>query len=573
MLGYRKSKIVWLLTAENILICGLALCCGILLGAVFHKGIVADITWALGLSVDAASMPLFNKGAISYAAIFVLAVIIALLFSNMLTVRKATLIGLVRFDRKAEKIVKPNAVSALFGLLCILAGYCFAADILRGRSSFWHAVGFSPIALLVLCLVSVGTVLFIRSFLPWFWNRAKARKRSFYRPVKIINTPGFIYRIRTNTKTFIMLAFLMAGTLIITGALALTLYYPIAAISRIIPSEIEFRAEDEEMADMAAQIVNEKAGNATVASTALINATSPSEKLPYEYSIGTQKGDAANERIIRNPAFECIGVTAYSTLLNQQGRIEEVDSLLPLGDGECILVKYQPNQDGSTEDGYIYVLNADTPLSLTVKCSTLLNPIGFANSVATLVVPDSVYDELLRSDLPTTEVISINGTDKTEIQNIYDELSALTNGSPYLVCSSIRTDEIIHDNSSTFLLLGFLVVLFFIASGSILFFNNISAVTEAKSEYTILARMGYSRKLIKTVLSKQISVFYAIPLFIGLLHSAFAILCYKVALVQSILGNSLTVYLPVAFAYLLTFAIFGIYYLLTIRACKKIVFS
>jgi putative ABC transport system permease protein len=85
--------------------------------------------------------------------------------------------------------------------------------------------------------------------------------------------------------------------------------------------------------------------------------------------------------------------------------------------------------------------------------------------------------------------------------------------------------------------------------------------------------MGYSGKLIKTVLSRQISVFYSVPLFIGLLHSAFAIMCYKVALVQNILGNSLTVYLLVAVAYLLTFTIFGVYYLLTLRACKKIVFS
>jgi putative ABC transport system permease protein len=141
--------------------------------------------------------------------------------------------------------------------------------------------------------------------------------------------------------------------------------------------------------------------------------------------------------------------------------------LLPLGDGECILVKYEPNQDGSTEDGDIYVLNANTPITLTVKITTLSNPIGFANSVATLVVPDSIHNELLRSDLPATRVISINGTDKTENREIYDELSALLNGSPYLVCSSARAAEIIHENSSTFLLLGFLVVLFFIASGSI----------------------------------------------------------------------------------------------------------
>jgi putative ABC transport system permease protein len=85
-----------------------------------------------------------------------------------------------------------------------------------------------------------------------------------------------------------MLTFLMAGTLTVTGESALSLYYPIAAISRIIPSEIEFRAENETMADMAGKVAGEKAENATVTSTKLIYVTSPSEKLPYEYRIGTQ---------------------------------------------------------------------------------------------------------------------------------------------------------------------------------------------------------------------------------------------------------------------------------------------
>lgn len=573
MLGYRKSKIVKLLTAENIVVCGLALICGILLGAFFHKGIVAIITWILGLSIDIATIPLFNQNAIIYAVIFVIAVIFVLLISNMLTVYRTTLIGLVRFDKKAEKNLKISVTGALFGLLCILCGYLLALDIRRGQGSFWYTIGFSPIALLDLCLVSVGTIFFIRSFLPWVWKRAKLRKHSFYRPVQIVNIPSLIYRVRSNTKTFIMLTFLMAGTLTITGALALTLYYPISAVSRIIPSEIEFRTENTAQVDMATRIVNENANSATLMNTILINVTSPSENLPYEYNVGSQKGDAEHEKILRTPAFECMSETDYVTLLNQQGRGDEADGLLPLHQNECILVKYEPNQDGSTENGNIYVLVADMSISLTVKNTTLLNPIGFANSLATLIVTDDVYNELLRSDLPTTHVVSINGTDAVESDIIYNKLYTLLDGSPYLMSSSVRVGVIIHENSSTFLLLAFVVVLFFIASGSILFFNNISAATEAKDEYTILSRMGYSQKLIKTVLSKQILVCYCVPFIIGLLHSAFAIICYKVALVQNILGNSIEVYAPIVLAYLLTFAIFGVYYFLTLQSCKKIVFG
>lgn len=572
MLGYRKAKIIKLLTTENILVCGLALLCGILLGGLFHKGIVACITWALGLSIDTASIPLFNQNAIAYAVIFVVAVIIVLLISNIRTVSRTTLIGLVRYNKKAEKGLKTSTIGAIFGLICILGGYALAVDITRGHNSLWYTIGYSPVALLVLCLVSVGTIFFIRSFLPWFWNRAKARGSSFYRPIPIVNIPGFIYRIRTNAKTFIMLAFLMAGTLTVTGALALSLYHPIEAISRIIPSEIEFRADNPAIAEEAAQIANNISEDAELMNTVLVYTTSLSDNLPYEYSIGSQKGDTEFEKILRTPSFECMSETDYLTLLEQHGHGGEVSELFPLNQNECILVKYEPNQDGSTERGAIYVLEADEPITVSVKDTTLLNPIGFANSVATLVVSDDTYSELLGSNLSTTQVISINGIDAADSDIIYQKLYDLLDGSPYLVSASARAAEITHENSSTFLLLAFLVILFFIASGSILFFNNISAVTEAKDEYAILSRIGYSRKLLKKLLSKQIFVCYFIPLVIGLLHSAFAIMCYKTALVQNILGNSLAVYMPVILSYGLTLAIFGIYYLITVRSCRKIVF-
>ncbi len=61
--------------------------------------------------------------------------------------------------------------------------------------------------------------------------------------MKIIAIPNFIYRIRSNSKTLIMLTLLSATTLTVSSVMALSLYYPIASVSRIAPSEIEFRVE------------------------------------------------------------------------------------------------------------------------------------------------------------------------------------------------------------------------------------------------------------------------------------------------------------------------------------------
>jgi putative ABC transport system permease protein len=568
MLGYRKSKIIILLALENIFVCVASFLLGIVLGALTHKGIVAATTKLLALNISNSEIPFFNTKSIAYSAIFVAAVIIFLIISNTLTVRRITLLELVRYEKKAERKIKIRVLPAIFGTVTLLSGYLLAINITQGKESLWYKIGYSPIALLTALLIGLGTILSIHSFLPWIMATAKKNKRTFFTPEKIITIPGFVYRIRTNAKTLIMLTLLMAATLTATGTIALTLYYPITAVERIIPSEIEFRVADTEL-DNAMLIINKYTDNATITQTDIISVPATANKLPSEYSLGSQKGTIELEKIARTPCFECISESVYRTLLGAQGRLKEASDLLPIKLDECILVKYTPNLDGNFEKGEIYTLQSTETIPLEVKNTTLLNPIGFTNSIGTLIVTDEVYNKLAASNLPTTHIVSLNGQELKGNNQLFSALSELLQDSPYLVSSSARVEEIIYTNSSTFLLLGFLVFLFFIATGSILFFNNITAVTESKSEFVILRRMGYDRKLIKKIIRNEVFAFFAIPFIIGILHSIFALICYKTMLMQNILGDSLAVYMPVIAAFAGTLIITGIYYVLTIRACNK----
>lgn len=53
--------------------------------------------------------------------------------------------------------------------------------------------------------------LFIASFLPFAVQKSKQHKKTFYTETKIVTVPDFIYRIRSNAKTLIMLTLLSAG--------------------------------------------------------------------------------------------------------------------------------------------------------------------------------------------------------------------------------------------------------------------------------------------------------------------------------------------------------------------------
>lgn len=580
LLGYRKFTILSLLTFENILTCSGAFIIGLVLGALVHKSIVFGITALLNLSIDNSQIPFFNINAINKTIIFIALVVLVLAISNGKFLYKTSLIKLIRYEKSTEKKLKFRKIPAFMGFIMILSGYCLSLDILRGAKSVWISIGFYQMGLITMIIIVIGTVLFINSFLPYIMQKSKKNKRAFYTGTKIITIPNFIYRIRSNSKTLIMLTLLSATTLTVSSVMALSLYYPIASVSRIAPSEIEFRVEKNKQIEDVKQIVSQYMSNTDdiiFTQTNIYKVKSSSKDLPFEYEIGASKNNLSNsssskEVISRESGFECISFSDYYTLLKAQNRTKLIKQLTPLRDNECILMKYQPNNDGYSENGTIYLLlinGKETPV--TVRETSLNNAISFANSVGTLIVNDSIYEQIAQSKLPMTSILSINGKSIKNNENLYSNISDYLDGSPYLQGYSHRINDLLSINSSTFLLIGFLVVLFFIASGSILYFNNISAISDSTSDYKILQKMGYTNIQIKKIIKKQVLPFFNIPFLLGIVDCIFATLVYKTALMQNLLGNSLSQYIPVIIAIFLTSVVYLIYYIFTIKSCCKIV--
>ncbi|HBF4993631.1 TPA: ABC transporter permease [Clostridioides difficile] len=580
LLGYRKFTILSLLTFENILICSGAFIIGLVLGALAHKGIVFGITALLNLSIDNSQIPFFNINAINKTIIFIALVVLVLAVSNGKFLYKTSLVKLIRYEKSAEKKLKFRKIPAFMGFIMILSGYSLSLDILRGAKSVWISIGFYQMGLITMIIIVIGTVLFINSFLPYIMQKSKKNKRAFYTGTKIITIPNFIYRIRSNSKTLIMLTLLSATTLTVSSVMSLSLYYPIASVSRIAPSEIEFRVEKNKQIEDVKQIVSQYTSNTDdiiFTQTNIYKVKSSSKDLPFEYEIGTSKNNLSNsssskEVISRESGFECISFSDYYTLLKAQNRTKLLKQLTPLRDNECILMKYQPNNDGYSENGTIYPLlvnGKETPVA--VRETSLNNAISFANSVGTLIVNDSIYEQIAQNKLPMTSILSINGKSIKNNENLYSNISDYLDGSPYLQGYSHRINDLLSINSSTFLLIGFLVVLFFIAVGSILYFNNISAISDSTSDYKILQKMGYDNIQIKKIIKKQVLPFFNIPFLLGILDCIFATLVYKTALMQNLLGNSFSQYIPVIIAIFLTSVVYLIYYILTIKSCCKIV--
>lgn len=562
LLGYRKSAMLKLLTLENIFVCIGGFVIGVIAGGLLHKGVTAGITALLGLAIDNSQIPLINWDAVKSNLIFVAVVLITLALSNGRLLAKSTLLDLVRLEKKTEKPIRPHLLFAVIGVLLLVFGYALALDMLRGESSVWKTIGFSPIALLTMLTVVLGTIFFIYSFLPFACQWIKHRKPMLYRENTIIVVPKFMHRIRSNAKSLILLILLSAGTLAVFGATTLSVWYPYQSLERIIPSAIEYRISNEQQREAALQALNSTLGenNYQYHETTILKTTASADSLPVEYSISEDKG--------RTPGFECISQNDYQALLEAQGKKNELPQL---ADTECVLLKYHPDPEQADLNAayHLDIGNGETA-DVTVIQTSLENPIGFANNVGTLVLSDNLYQQMLGKDLEKILVASVNGPKMRSDNSAYEALHAVMPDNIYLASASQRGTELITASSSTYLLICFATVIFLIATGSILYFQNISAVTYDQSDYEIMQRMGYSPAMIKKTVRRQVQIYYLIPYVMGLLHSVFAIICYKSALMDDLLGKSSAVILPVFLAIAIFSVIYLIYYQVTKRSCYKI---
>ena len=561
LLGYRKSDMLRLLTIENIFVCLGGMIVGIFAGSLLHIGVTAGIVALLGLTIDMQAIPFINPQAVSSIFLFILVVLLTLTISNAILLLRSTLLDLVRLEKKVEKPVHPNIILSIAGILFLLGGYLLALDMVRGAQSVWTTIGFSPIALLTLVLVVVGTILFIYSFVPFACQCIKKRHKALYQENTIIVVPKFMHRIRSNAKSLILLILLTAGTLSVFGATTLSVWYPYRAVNRIVPSAIEYRVEDQQQSKQALEALAKGMKNSAyqVQETILLKITASSDHLPDEYGIS---GEA-----VRTPGFECMSLTDYNTLLNSQGKESAISEL---DDTDCILVKYRPDPENS-DLGAVYHLNIgdNKTMEVTVVQTTLDNPIGFANSVATLIVSDQLYQTIASGQPDQITVVSINGGNTRSDGTAYTILKDAMPDNMYLASAWQRQTDIIQLNSSTYLLIAFATIIFLIATGSILYFQNLSAITYDRDDYDILQRMGYNRSMIERCVRRQIQIYFIIPYVMGMLHSIFAIICYKSALMDDVLGQASEIVLPVLLAVGIFTIIYFTYYQVTKYSCYR----
>lgn len=554
LLGFSKKKISLLLVYESTILTIISFLLSILLGSILY--IVVNKLLITVLEIREVSLNQFiNTTAVYNSFLLILIMTITIIISNIYELKKLTLINLVNLSKKKEKRMKNRPIVGVIGFLLLILGYSISINIIKGTESIWAKIGYMPIAFLVLCSTVLGTVIVIRYSVALILSKIRGNKNILYTEISNVVIPRFTYRMNSKSKILIVVTLLVSATTSMLSCLVLSLYFPVKATERINPSAIEYTLNNEEARKSIKRLSNSYNFNSNT--TEILQLKSYSEaKVPYEY---TKK---------ENHSFDVISESTFKQLLESQKSVYDFNKLKS---GEGIFINYYSNDESLNQEYKLKLGNTSESKTIKVVANTIKNPISFQNSIATLVVSDDDYNDMkLENSIERKTIFSLNGEGLRDDKEFYNDIHKIIKDTDKGFSSSYSRNSMIKEaNGSTFLLLSFITILFFITTGNMLYFTNVVETLNVKGEYFILSKMGYSLKHMKKIIRREIFLMYSIPLGIGILNGLFALICYRYMLVDNLLGSLSILKFPLIYTGSIFTIVYTIFYAITIRACER----
>ena len=545
LIGLSKGWVARYLIIENTLLGLGALLIGIVCGALLSRLFLLILMKLLGLEgVLGISI---NAKAIFMTVLVFLIIIVFTSIQVLLSIYRTTLLDLFQADKQQEHPNKPRpflaTVMALLGISLIGFGYQLSGHMLNDQL-FLNM-------LLVLSTTIAGTYLVFRVTISWgiYWFRK--RKNGLLGLYNSLSLAPLMHRMRSNASSLTLITVLSAMAITLVS-IAYSLYYTVEQDTRL-QMPYDFLIENREQEAEAFRLELEQEG--------IDFQHGQVEALRIKGSIhGSQtENDGVTRDLLWLPAEQLI----------QTGKVLKVPS-----NGEVIFYNARANieafMDVNTESS-----NQDMWLELQgkpdiypISSMILENIINYNVYGLQLLASETTIDEIREQ----TEYFEEIRFDTFLIPNKQEREQASSIYEKYVPKDSFMPDFYSEYQNSLqkfgllIFISAFLGLAFLIATGSILYFKQMTEAEQEKQSFKTLRQLGFDVNMImKGIARKQAFVFF-IPLLIGLLHSWFAVKAASILVISSITVPTITA----MGMYALIYFIFAV---LTLRYYRKIVKS
>lgn len=547
LIGMTKGLVIRLIAFENMLLFVGAVLVGIVVGLLSSR-LFAMILLKV-LQFDAVVAMTFSKEAVLHTAIMFSVLLVIILLQMAWIVRTSTLLQLFHASKQADERVKSfsswQMLLGAIGLALIVYGYYKSTILFEDPMELLNNM------LIILAATIGGTFLVFRFSVAFVFNVIRMSKKGHLNLADVLALTPIMHRMKENSKSLTLITVLTAVSLAITTLSYISYYSSEADAAIEIPGDyVAVNGREEaflrelDALDVAYDLKTTRIATGEIESSAFLS----EELIQYLNDDRSEVlivplSDYANVELAPNEVI----VTSYNGFMSSSMPIEEgTETKLYIGDEAIpITVKH---------------INDDTVLTWRV---TSAGPV--------LVVADDMYDRFEQSNgqqefFMQTAITLKSDAHKQQIEQLYKTTGANVLNEEGKTLSSLV--DVQQENLSlygtTIFVTAFLGLAFLLATGSILYFKQMSEADEEMASYTVMRKIGFTEQdILRGIVYKQLFNF-GVPLIVGLLHSYFA--------VKSgwfLFGNEMTTPLLVTMG--LYVSMYVVFALLTIRYYKKVI--
>lgn len=573
MLGMEKRHIAGILCYESLYVALIGIAGGLLCGILLHKLVTLALFKLLRFDVPFGFT--ISTVAIKASVILFTSIIVITLLFNLVGIRRAKPIELLKSSSAGEREPKSKWILALIGVLSLGAGYYIA---LTTKS----AIRALTIYFLAVFLVIIGTYCLFTAISIVVLKQLRRNKKLYYKTKYFIGISGMLYRMKRNAVGLANICILSTMVLVmVSGTLSLYLgtedmidrFCPGQIVPQItINSESKNGFQKDIMIEKIKDIIEKNDGKITRFEdyTYLAFAAGKGENYYHTNIENGFNADFAQLCFITQEDFR--KVTGKETNLEENEILFFSDTMK---DKENIRIE-------TGDYTFDFTIVEHLKSFPSVGNLTAIVDTGYA-----VVKDEQVLRALYKGQKSAygekasgLEWVAIIDTDlkeddqikcAREIGNLSQE-DVMGDYKGLLVNTRAENSADFYATSGGFLFLGlFLGFLFNMATVLIIYYKQISEGYEDKARFEIMQKVGLPKKEIRCSVSMQILIVFFAPLAVAAIHVAFDFkLMVKLLSLFSLTDNRLT--MLCTFGTLLGFAvIYGIVYWLTARTYYKIV--
>ena len=542
--GMTTKQIKKYVLIENTIISILSIATGIFTGLVFSKLFLMAMEAFMDISLP------FN---ISFKALGLTVLVFFILFEivsalMLLKIKNKEIIEQIKSSKIPKELPKFSKKKSILGISLLIIGYTIA----------WIVKGaFVVLAMIpVILIVVMGTYFVFTQFSIFITNKLIKNKKFIYNKTNLVAYSQIIFKLQDTAKVLFLAAVLGAITFTATE----TVYSFFTEVPKIsgfdTPEDVVLIQEGNTLEDVEA--INK------------IKETLIEHNLKIEEHYIIENIKIKNESSKENSKIMEETLIMSNSHYNKVAELQGKKPLLVKKDEAIYNFPYATyGFNGKPEQVKRFPLDKvklkfkeevrDFKISGEVHGGIIsLSKVGYFD---VFILSDMDYEEIFNM-AKKEDIVKYNGFNLNKWEKSYDASMEIKEKLGEEYQDSFYSKAIpFKENRKNFgmiLFIGFFIsFLFFIASGSIIYFKLFNEIKQDKVEYNILSKIGTTEKEINKIITKQIGIIFFLPFVVSTMHSFFALKSLSNLLETNLFTNGLVV--------MLGYLVFQVIYFIIIR--------